>query len=635
MCGIAGIVAESISSHHRVVLRHMTDAIVHRGPDGEGHKYFKRCALGHRRLAIVDLSGGEQPMLASDNQVAVTFNGEIYGYKDCRRELHDYPYKTQSDTEVILALYDRYDTDALKHLPGMFAFAIWDERKQSLFCARDRFGEKPLYYAMGKGGEFLFASEIKGILASGLIEPILDNRAIARYLQRQCVGAGQSIYVNVKALPPGHYLRYRDGKVEVTRYWSPPQVDTDIDGEEAVEQFRALLLKAVRRELIADVPVGAFLSGGLDSSTICLLASLLTSELKSFSFDFEGDHSEITYARTAARAYGTQHVELAAQGINIVDQLWRMQRVYDEPFADSSNIPTYLLCGEARRHVKVILTGDGGDELFGGYGWYKPLLWMAKEGRVGLLRWVAARMISRLSHLARVPGSVARELRIMGLGYGRRYSSVLDAHQAQMSIFEQHDLAQLGLSEERSIGIPETTNALVTMDGVLRSDVEDYMPADILTKIDRASMAHGLELRAPFLDVEFASFCLSLPYRLKLSTSEDKIILRQAFSAQWPVSIRSRHKQGFGAPLARWLQDSAILELERHFLQSSSAPVYEVISYEGTQEILRRSNIMQRWNLLVLAIWTAQARNKRSSASGYESLFRTQSDVSQMTGGLC
>lgn len=581
----------------------MTDAIAHRGPDGEGHKYFKRCALGHRRLAIVDLSGGEQPMLASDNQVAVTFNGEIYGYQDCRRELHDYPYKTQSDTEVILALYDRYDTDALKHLPGMFAFAIWDDRKQLLFCARDRFGEKPLYYAMGKGGEFLFASEIKGILASGLVEPTLDNKAIARFLQRQCVSAGQSIYANIKALPPGHYLRYREGLVEVVRYWSPPEVDTDIDGEEAVEQFRALLLKAVRRELVADVPVGAFLSGGLDSSTICLLASLLTSDLRSFSFDFEGDHSEITYARTAAKAYGTQHVELAAQGISIIDQLWRMQRVYDEPFADSSNIPTYLLCGEARQHVKVILTGDGGDELFGGYGWYKPLLWMQKEGRIGLLRWVAARVVNRLGHLARVPGAVARELRIMGLGYGRQYSSLLDAHRGQMAIFEQHDLAQLGLSEEHSTCISQTTNAPATMDDVLRSDVEDYMPADILTKIDRASMAHGLELRAPFLDVEFASFCLSLPYCLKVSTSEDKIILRQAFSAQWPVSIRSRNKQGFGAPIARWLQNPSIRELERSVLRDPSAPIFKVLSYHGTQQILLRNNLMQRWTLLVLAVW--------------------------------
>jgi len=634
MCGIAGIVAESVSLHHRVALRHMTDAIAHRGPDGEGHQFFRRCALGHRRLAIIDLSGGEQPMLSSDNQVAVSFNGEIYGYKDCRRELHGYRFKTQSDTEVILALYDRYDSDALKHLPGMFAFAIWDDRKQSLLCARDRFGEKPLYYAIGKGGEFLFASEIKGILASGLVEPILDTRAIARYLQRQCVSAGQSIYANIKALPPGHYLRYRDGTVEVTRYWSLPEVETDIDGAEAVEQFRALLLKAVRRQLVADVPIGAFLSGGLDSSTICLLASILTSGLRSFSFDFEGDHSEIIYARTAAEAYGTQHIELAAQGINIIDQLWRMQRVYDEPFADSSNIPTYLLCGEARRHVKVILTGDGGDELFGGYGWYKPLLWMAKEGRVGLLRWIAARMINRFSHLARVHGAVARELRIMGLGYGRRYSSVLDAHRGQMSIFDQRDLSQLGVAEERSNGVPDTTNAPATMDDVLRSDAEDYMPADILTKIDRASMAHGLELRAPFLDVEFASFCLSLPYRLKVSTSEDKIILRQAFSAQWPASIRSRSKQGFGAPLTRWLQDPAVRELERRFLENSSAPVYEVVSYDGTQEVLRRSTLMQRWTLLVLAIWTAQVRNQSRSASGHKFSFRTPTDARAMIGDL-
>jgi asparagine synthase (glutamine-hydrolysing) len=584
----------------------MTNALVHRGPDGEGHHVFQECALGHRRLAIVDLTAGGQPMCSVDGRLAITFNGEIYGYQELRRELSDYPFRTKSDTEVILALYQRDGPQALNNLPGMFAFAIWNESKHELFCARDRFGEKPLYYATGRNGEFIFASEIKGILASGLVEPVLDLGAVARYLQRQCVRVDQSIYVNIKALPPAHYLRYRDGLVEVARYWTPPEIESDINAEDAVEQFRALLLKAVRRQLVADVPVGAFLSGGLDSSTICLLASQLNSDLRSFSFDFEGDHSEITYARSVAKAYGTQHVELTAQRVDIADQLWRMQQVYDEPFADNSNIPTYLLCGAARSHVKVVLTGDGGDELFGGYQWYKPLLWMEKEGRVGLVHWVAARIVNRLCDLARVPGAVARELRIMGLGYGRRYSSTLAAHRGQLSLFEQRDLERLGIVGGQVTSVQETTDVSGSMDDVLRFDAEDYMPADILTKIDRASMAHGLELRAPFLDVEFASFCLSLPYRLKVSTREDKIILRQAFSAQWPVSIRSRSKQGFGAPLARWLQDPTIHELERSLLQEAGAPIFKLLSYQGTQQILRRNNLMQRWTLLVLAVWLAR-----------------------------
>lgn len=607
MCGIAGIVTSSGHAvGHMEALHRMTNTLTHRGPDGAGRMLFQRCLLGHRRLAIVDVETGVQPMATPDGRVAVTFNGEIYGYQDIRRELSEYPFRTKSDTEVVLALYRKHGSGILNFLPGMFAFAIWDDQKQELLCARDRFGEKPLYYAIGENGEFLFSSEIKGILASGLVEPMLDRSAVERYLQRQCVRTDQSIYLNIKAVPPAHYLRYQDGVVEVTRYWAPPQIEEDIDAGEAVEQFRTLLTKSVQRQLVADVPVGVFLSGGLDSSTICFLASQLSNGLRSLSFDFEADHSEVVHARTVAKAYGLHHTELTAHCVNIGDQLWRMQEVYDEPFADSSNIPTYLLCGEARQHMKVVLTGDGGDELFGGYQWYKPLLWMEKEGRVGLLHWVAARVINRLCSLARVPGAVARELRIMGLGYGRRYPSILAAHRGQMSIFEQPELELLGIVRGRSIHASHATDVSGSMEDVLRFDTEDYMPADILTKIDRASMAHGLELRAPFLDVEFASFCLSLPYRLKVSTSEDKIILRRAYSAQWPKSIRSRSKQGFGAPLARWFHHSSIRELEQSTLRDPEAPIFKILSYHGTQQMLLHSNLMQRWTLLVLAVWLAQ-----------------------------
>lgn len=603
MCGIAGIVAPE-AIRYRSMLQRMTDALAHRGPDGQGHHVFDDCALGHRRLAIVDIDGGRQPMCSASGRIAVTFNGEIYGYQDIQRRLTDYLFCTRSDTEVILALYERYGERALEYLPGMFAFALWDDSKRELFCARDRFGEKPLYYAVSHNGEFLFASEIKGILASGLIEPILDQKAISRYLQRQCVRADQSIYANIRSLPPGHCLRFQRGRIQVERYWSPPGVEEDIDLKEAVERFRTLLRDAVQRQLVADVPVGSFLSGGLDSSTISLVASELAGDLRTFSFDFGSDYSEVSYARAVAKACRTRHVELAAQNVDIADHLWRMQSVYDEPFADTSNIPTYLLAREASRHVKVVLTGDGGDELFGGYEWYKPLLWMEREGRVGLLHWVAARVLNRLYGLTNLSDIPNRELRIMGLAYGRQYRSVLAAHREQLSFFDRESLAQLGFIEKsKTDGDSEVGDSTGTMDEVLRFDVEDYMPADILTKIDRASMAHGLELRAPFLDIGFASFCLSLPYRLKVSTHEDKVILRQAFSEQWPAIIRRRSKQGFGAPLANWLQDSAVRELEHCCLENPGAPIYEFLSYHGTKKVLRRADPMRRWTLLVLAVW--------------------------------
>jgi len=617
MCGIAGIVAPG-AARYRNMLQRMTDALAHRGPDGQGHHIFDDCALGHRRLAIVDIDGGRQPMCSAAGHIAITFNGEIYGYRDIQRRLADYPFCTRSDTEVILALYERYGERALEHLPGMFAFALWDDSKRELFCARDRFGEKPLYYATGRGGEFLFASEIKGILASGLIEPTLDQKAISRYLLRQCVQTDQSIYANIRSLPPGHCLRFREGRIQVERYWSPPEVDEGIDLKEAVERFRALLKDAVQRQLIADVPVGSFLSGGLDSSTISIVASELAGDLRTFSFDFGNDYSEVSYARAVAEACRTRHVELAARDVDVAEHLWRMQSVYDEPFADTSNIPTYLLAREASRHVKVVLTGDGGDELFGGYSWYKPLLWMEREGKVGLLRWVAARAVNRFYRLADQSGAPNRELRIMGLAYGRQYRSVLAAHRGQLSFFDRESLAQLGFLPGLPDGDPEVDDSAGTMDEVLRFDVEDYMPADILTKIDRASMAHGLELRAPFLDVEFASFCLSLPYRLKVSTQEDKIILRQAFSEQWPAAIRHRSKQGFGAPLAKWFQDPAIREFEHDCLEDPSAPIYEFFSYHGTRRVLGRADLMQRWTLLVLAVWLRWFKGGERISEGNE-----------------
>lgn len=607
MCGIAGIVAPEVE-RHRDALQRMTDALTHRGPDGEGSHFFRNCALGHRRLAIIDIESGAQPMRSQDGRVAVTFNGEIYGYQELRSRLSAYPFRTHSDTEVILALYAHYGDQALAHLPGMFAFAIWDEAKQELFCARDRFGEKPFYYAIGREGQFIFASEIKSIIASGLIEPVLDPLAVTRYLRKQYVRSNQSIYSNIYALGPAQKLSYKDGKIHVSDYWSIPAAENDISLDEAKEQFDSLLHTAIRKQLIADVPVGAFLSGGLDSSTICAVAKELAGDLNTFSFDFEGDHSEVPFARAVASAYDTKHTELASPDIGIAEQLLTIQKVYDEPFGDAANIPTYLLSGEARKHVKVVLTGDAGDELFGGYRWYTPLLWMQRLGRVGTMRWIAERVRNRLYTHAGLPGAAARELRIMGMAYGRQYPSVLGAHHGQLTLFTQDDLIELGLVNSQTTGPVEGTDKIGTMDDVLRYDVEDYMPANNLTKIDRASMAHGLELRAPFLDVEFATFCLSLPYRLKVSLNEDKIILRRAFSGRWPEMIRNRSKQGFGAPVMRWLQAPTVRELDRRFLQDANSPIFEMLSYSGTRNVLQCCKPMQHWTLLVLAVWYAGVR---------------------------
>jgi asparagine synthase (glutamine-hydrolysing) len=400
VCGITGIIA-SDSRRHELALSRMVVSLKHRGPDGDDTYFFDHCALGHTRLSIVDLECGQQPMLSPNKQTAVTFNGEIYGYQELKEDFPTYPFRTHSDTEVLLALYERYGIEMMPRVPGMFAFAIWDETEQQLFAARDRFGEKPFYYAFGRNGEFLFASEIKALLASELFTPIISREAIAGYLQRLCIPRGQSVYSNVYILPPAHSLRYRNGKIEIQRYWEMPLPIGDIDFSDAVNEFRRLFSNATRKQLIADVPIGAFLSGGLDSSSVVATASRHAQDLRTFSFAFDGDDSEEKYAQKVAEAYYTDHTVLKTDIIELSELLSEMQHVYDEPFADSSNIPTYLLCREASQHLKVVLTGDGGDELLGGYEWYRSLFWTDSGASSGTIDRACFRVLQKIARILR------------------------------------------------------------------------------------------------------------------------------------------------------------------------------------------------------------------------------------------
>lgn len=601
MCGIAGIVAPS-AERFGVLLHKMTDSLAHRGPDGEGHSFFQECALGHRRLSIVDIESGAQPMLSPSGKIAVTFNGEIYGYQEIRANLPGYPFRTNSDTEVILALYEQHGREFLTHLPGMFAFAIWDENRRELICARDRFGEKPFYYAVGQNGEFLFASEIKALLASGLIRPVVDRQAVAHYLQYLYVPPGQTIYRNIFTLPPAHRLNYRAGKITVERYWHLPPPQPRIDAAEAVTELRRLLDVAVAQQLVADVPVGTFLSGGLDSSTIVAVAAQHQAKLKTFAFGFGASESELPFAQSVARLYGTDHTELTDSGSDIADLLVAMQDVYDEPFADSSSIPTYLIAKLARKHVTVALTGDGGDELFGGYSsWYRPLLQMTQAGQpqpaiAALLR--AAGIVARRSGFP-LPSGWGDV--IQGRYLASRFASIASAHRGQQTVFHRNELADLGFAmpDPGPLGI---TEQMGTVDDAMRLDLEGYMPGDILVKIDRASMANGLELRAPFLDTDFASFCISLPWQLKITSNEDKMILRRAYSDAWPTELRQRGKQGFGAPVGEWLNLPRVHELKTAYLDNPASDLYSLIPFAGSRRFVRQNNC-RTWALLVLALW--------------------------------
>ena len=402
------------------------------------------CIFGHVRLSIVDLGSGQQPMLSSDKNEAIVFNGEIYGYKDIKKSLGDYAFATNSDTEIILALYKRYGHDLVDKLPGMFSFALWDERKKELFCARDRFGEKPFYYAYGTGGELVFASEIKSILASGLIEPKIDAGSVAHYLKHLYVNPYKTIYSNIFVLPPAHTLAYSDGKLTIRRYWQPPAIDNNIGLEEAARKFKDLFSKAVASQLVADVPVGAFLSGGIDSSSVVAIASQYQKKLKTLSFHFKDGINELPFAREIAAKYGTEHIELFDRDHDIGTLLLKMNDIYDEPFADSSNIPTYLISKLAREHVKVVLTGDGGDELLGGYAsWYRPFLF-AQDMKTSLPDW-ASMMIPYLlgaMHKGRFPYRKALSDFFAGSEIKKGFASVLKAHEAQNSVFYRRRAGQ-------------------------------------------------------------------------------------------------------------------------------------------------------------------------------------------------
>ncbi len=605
MCGITGIIAKS-SPEYTDRTRAMMHSLKHRGPDADGLVSFDGCTLGHQRLSIVDLKTGAQPMYNASKSVAVTFNGEIYGYQEIKEKMHDYHFLTASDTEVILGLYETRGEAFVKELPGMFAFAIWDERTQTLVAARDRFGEKPFYYAIGKNGEFIFASEIKAILASRLIGPIISRDSIAHYLHKLYVHPTKTIYENVHTLPPAHMLIYKNGTYTISRYWDMPETNETITLDEAVPRFKQLLKEAVRKQLVADVPVGAFLSGGLDSTTIVSIASKLHPKLKTFAFGYEGTKNELSFAKMAAEKYKTDHYELHDKDHDISELILKMATIYDEPFADSSNISTYLISKLTREHATVVLSGDGGDELLGGYyGWYRSLLAMSdKELKSMPGKILFMKIFSRISMRMNWKNKAHLISKTRGLYYRSMYKNVLEAHKASNVFFKDTEMEKLGL-RRRTVDFAPSFSESNTVDDAMRQDIEDYMPGDILVKIDRASMANSLELRAPFLDVPFAEFAISLPYRLKIDSQEDKIIMRRAFEDTWPLPIRTRSKLGFGAPIHIWLKKPKMQELIHQYLNDSSKKIFTYISFAESRKYIDRKNYADYkvWILLNLSIW--------------------------------
>ncbi|HMU06819.1 MAG TPA: asparagine synthase (glutamine-hydrolyzing) [Kaistella sp.] len=590
MCGIAGIISPKARNYSEN-LQKMTHSIAHRGPDSEHHEFYENAALGHRRLSIIDLSEtGKQPMFSNTKNECIVLNGEIYGYQDLKKKYADYLYRGTSDTEVILAMYQEKGKELLNELPGMFAFAIWNEEKQELFCARDRFGEKPLYYAKGKNGEFVFASEIKAILASGLIVPKINNEALYHFLQYGYVSAYQSIYSNIFALPPAHFLVYSNGNISIERYYSIPKNDIQISLSDAKEEFVHLLKNAVQKQLIADVEVGSFLSGGLDSSTIVAMVNEFKPKQTTISFGYSGEHSELKFAEEIAQKYETNHIEIHENRGNIAAELLKVSPFFDEPFADMSYIPQFKICEAAARHLKVVLAGDVGDELFGGYQFYTIENQMKNHFSYNNMLY---KFVLKQFGKFRETSYITKE--IIG------HQNILDFHQNKVrNYFLPKEMAQLGITSKYHQEYSFAANP-DSLNDIMRTDLEKYVPGNMLVKSDRMAMANSLEVRTPFLDQDFAEFCVQLPENLKLDSENDKIILRESMRNYWTETIRNRHKQGFGSSVENWFEEKSLMELSDDLLKNKHSKIFEFVDFHQTQKFLGKDK--KHWNLLQLALW--------------------------------
>jgi asparagine synthase (glutamine-hydrolysing) len=606
----------------RGLLRSMCERMTHRGPDSEGLMVSTGVALGMRRLAIIDLQTGEQPAVSEDNQTSVILNGEIYNYRELRSmlEKRGHRFRSESDTEVLPHLYEEYGEEMVQHLNGMFAFALWDARRRRLFIARDRFGEKPLYWGVFDK-TFLFASEPKVLLAHPLVYPSLNLDALRQYLSFDYIPAPLSIYQGIQKLPAAHTLTVENGRVETKRYWqlSYRKQQPAPSVEEAAEELRGLIADSVRMRLVSDVPLGVLLSGGVDSSTIAAMAVRSSTEaVKTFSISFaEASFDESAYARAVAKFLGTDHheerlsVDLAA---NLVGEIGAWM---DEPFSDPSLVPTYLLSRFTRKHVTVALGGDGGDELFAGYQMYPAHNLARTYARIPrfLRRALVEPIVRRLPVKTE---NLSFDFKARRFIAGMNYDEVA-RHHVWFGSFTPDEQEQLLTKEARAASdgdiyrearrmLLEECDADNTVERMQCLDTQLYLAEDILTKVDRASMAVSLEVRAPFLDPRVAEYAASLPVEYKLKGRTTKYILKKAVAGLLPPFVTERGKKGFGVPVAEWLK-GRLRPLARDLLSPERvqrAGLFDAAYVQRLQEEHERGRANHRkllWTLLMFELW--------------------------------
>lgn len=636
MCGIAGIVhwdGRPIESH---ILKNMADTLVHRGPDEEGF-YFNRCAtestptsanisgqqlkevkrplvgLAHRRLSIIDLSTGQQPLCNEDGTIWIVFNGEIYNFQEIRGilESRGHQFKTGSDTEVIVHAYEEWNTECLSHLNGMFAFAIWNEIEQSLFLGRDRIGKKPLYYH-ANNNTFFFGSELKALLAYPGIQADLDLTAVTDYFKYLYVPDPKTIFSNFRKLPPAHYLLAKGGSITIVQYWDVRFDEAPIASELVLEdQLFSLLEQTVHDRMVAEVPLGAFLSGGVDSSGIVALMTRQSQKpVLTCSIGFDDPvHDESRYAAQVAQYLGTSHHEFIVRD-NFLDMVRRLPALFDEPFADASALPTYYVCKMARQQVTVALSGDGGDETFAGYDKYtKDII----ERIVGhYLPNTVLRMMNKMCNGNSIYQQKARTLTAQALRSPAR--SFYETNTVISGVELENLLSPEIFNKIKDYDpfeyIMRFFNTLNTDDHLTRmlyTDIKTSLPGDILVKVDRTSMANSLEVRAPLLDYRVVEFAASLPSRLKIRRGNKKYLLKKVFGRVLPGEIFRRPKHGFTAPLDRWFRNELILLAEEAFFFTPE--IRELLNVEYIRRLWNehRSGQTNRglllWSILMFALW--------------------------------
>lgn len=604
MCGIVGILnVNSSTPINTSLLKQMNDAVQHRGPDAHGYHIDDDIGLGHRRLSIIDLEGGKQPLYNEDENVVVVFNGEIYNYQEIKVVLEDkgHKFKTNSDTEVIVHSWEEWGEDCVNKFRGMFSFSVWDRVNKILFAARDRLGIKPFHYTLTNDGRFLFASELKSILIDNNISKGMCVTAVEDYFSYGFIPDPKTIFNDIYKLPPGHSLLIRPGDTSVVtkQYWDIEFInDLDLNEEQIKKQLYDELIEAVNIRLISEVPIGAFLSGGVDSSVVvALMSELLEDAVKTCSISFENnDYDESVYSAEVAKLFKADHgsYQVASGEFNLID---RLALIYDEPFADSSAIPTYKLCEITRQKVTVSLSGDGGDENFAGYNGFN-LLWKLDKIRSLIPQKIRHYIFGSLSKIYPNISNAPKLFRLKTV-FSNLAGDLSDSVARKVMISTENDRKELFTDEfseklngydSKSIFREYASKARIDhpLSLIQYLIIKIYLPGDILTKVDRASMAHSLEVRVPLLDHKLMEWVGRINPELKMKNNIGKYILKKTFESIIPNNILYRKKKGFELPFRHWINSELNQEIRNRLFHSSYLPE-NIFNKDAIRKILNKS----------------------------------------------